>query len=451
MPAYVALTICVLCILYLYASDINSKPNVSSALWIPLLWMLIIGSRPVSVWLGIGVEMGSIEDYAEGSPLDRNIFSVLIASGLLVLFRRNILWSQFIRLNTWIFMFVLYCGVSILWSDVPFVAAKRWIKGIGNLVMVLIVLTDRDPVEALKTLIRRWTYVLIPLSVVLIKYFPEQGRSYDRWTGEARFSGVGSDKNALGYLCLISGLFLAWSLLKVWRVKELSGRKNETVFMALAFVMVCWLLYKANSATSLLVFMFGIVCLVLLGVSSVRKNLTLYVFVGGLTVAVLLSLVDVVGMGLDALNRDVTLTGRTELWKDLVSAGTDPLIGVGYESFWLGEEAKRLWKVYWWHPNQAHNGYLDMYLNLGAIGVLLLIGIIVAVYRHVKRSLASMFDEGSLRLTFLGAILLYALTEAAFKGLHPMWFVFLLLSMERPRSAEVVGSKQKNSTQGFPI
>lgn len=438
MPPYLVLTICIACILYLYLNEIRRESRVSHALWIPIVWLLIVGSRPVSVWFGSNAGMQSMEDYAEGSPLDRDIFAILIVSGLFVLLRRRISWSQFVRLNIFIVVFVVYCGISIVWSEVPFVAAKRWIKGIGNLVMVLIVLTDPHPVEAIKALIKRWAYALIPLSVVLIKYFPDLGRSYDLWTGEARFSGVGDDKNALGYLCLISGIFLVSNWLEAWGKKEATGRKYDLVVSAVIVAMVCWLLAMANSATSLVVFLFGIVCLGLLGVPSVRRNLGMWLSIGSASVAILISLVDVVALGSTALNRDPTLTGRADIWNSLLSAGTNPLIGVGYESFWFGEEAKHLWEVYWWHPTQAHNGYLEVYLNLGAIGIILLLGICFATYRYGKRSLASNFYEGRLRLTFLGAILLYAATEAAFKGLHPMWFVFLLLSVERPPAKHII-------------
>lgn len=424
---------------------------VSHALWIPVVWLLIVASRPVSVWFGSNIGMQSMEEYAEGSPLDRNIFAVLIISGLFVLMRRHISWSQFVRLNIWIVVFVSYCGISIAWSDVPYVAAKRWIKGIGNLVMVLIVLTDNNPVEAMKALIRRWAYALIPLSVVLIKYFPDLGRSYDLWTGEARFSGVGDDKNALGYLCLISGVFLVSNWLEVWGKKEATDKRGDAIVSVLIFAMVCWLLSKANSATSLVVFLFGIVCLGLLGISFVRKNLGMWLTVGGASIAVLVSLVDVVALGSTALNRDPTLTGRTEIWNSLLGAGTNPLIGVGYESFWFGVEAQHLWEVYWWHPTQAHNGYLEVYLNLGVIGIALLIGVFIATYRYGKRSLTYNFSEGRLRLTFLGAILLYAATEAAFKGLHPMWFMFLLLAMERPRLKEFVRSCRANHSFRSPL
>jgi O-antigen ligase len=131
-----------------------------------------------------------------------------------------------------------------------------------------------------------------------------------------------------------------------------------------------------------------------------------------------------------ALGRDMTLTGRTELWSDVLDMDTNPLIGTGYESFWLGDRLEKIWETNWWQPNQAHNGYLETYLNLGWIGLLLLIGVIIFTYRRICKSLIFDFDYGRLRLALLVIILVYNITEAGFKGLHMMWFSFLLITIE---------------------
>ena len=73
--------------------------------------------------------------------------------------------------NIWILVLFLYLGISILWSDFMGVSFKRWIRATGDLVMALVVLTEPAPYEAIKTLINRCAIVLIPLSLLFIKYF----------------------------------------------------------------------------------------------------------------------------------------------------------------------------------------------------------------------------------------------------------------------------------------
>jgi exopolysaccharide production protein ExoQ len=112
---------------------------------------------------------------------------------------------------------------------------------------------------------------------------------------------------------------------------------------------------------------------------------------------------------------------------------TSPVIGTGYESFWLGPRVEEIWGRYWWHPNQAHNGYVEVYLNLGMLGLFFLAGLIASVYKKIRQGLISELVYGRFRLTFLAIALIYNFSEAGFKGLHLMWFIFLIIGIEYPR------------------
>ena len=144
-------------------------------------------------------------------------------------------------------------------------------------------------------------------------------------------------------------------------------------------------------------------------------------------------LFNITGIAISALGRDPTLTGRTVLWKDVINMGTNFFLGAGYDSFWLGERRAKLWAMYWWHPTEAHNGYLEIYIELGIIGLTMLLGIIVTGFKRVKRSFIYDFEYGRLRMTFFLLALIYNITESGFKGLHLMWFIFLLSTVEGSR------------------
>ena len=91
----------------------------------------------------------------------------------------------------------LYCFISILWSDFPFVAFKRWIKVLGLPIMALIVLTEPDREEAVTRLMKRCAYVIVPVSILFIKYYPQWGRSFDLERG-AMNTGITENKNMFG-------------------------------------------------------------------------------------------------------------------------------------------------------------------------------------------------------------------------------------------------------------
>src|SRR6266436_7906117 len=209
-------------IFWLIARDVKRRPGLSRALWIPLIWAVILGSRPVSLWWGdSGQAIANIED---GSPTDRLVFQGLMVAGLVVLFKRRINLRAVISNNKWLFLYVAYLGISACWSDYPFISFKRWIKELGNVVMVLVVLSEIDPIDAAKAIFLRCAYILIPLSVIYIKYFPDVGRYYNRWTWTYSYGGVTTDKNMLGLTLVVSGIFLLWHLLDIYNDRLFKGR-----------------------------------------------------------------------------------------------------------------------------------------------------------------------------------------------------------------------------------
>jgi O-antigen ligase len=130
--------------------------------------------------------------------------------------------------------------------------------------------------------------------------------------------------------------------------------------------------------------------------------------------------------------RDMSFTGRTELWKQLLDININPIIGVGYDSFWLGERLAKLWDKYWWKPTEAHNGLLEVYIQLGLIGVACWLGVIFKTFKNIKKLLLIDFVFGKYALSYFIVFLLYNITEAAMKLDSIMWFVFLFFALYRP-------------------
>src|SRR5271165_5402787 len=174
MPAFLALLLWLVLLLGLLVFDPARERGTSVALWVPVIWLFIVGSRLPSQWLGgqVGIAAQALE---EGNPLDRTISSALILLAIGILMSRSFRWDQFFARNIALIAFLSFALVSVVWSDSSFVAFKRWFRDLGNYLVILVALSDRRPLEAVRTLLRRLFFLLIPLSVVLIKYYPEIG------------------------------------------------------------------------------------------------------------------------------------------------------------------------------------------------------------------------------------------------------------------------------------
>jgi len=428
-------------ILVLFALDREPKSRTSIALWLPVFWLLINASRPISVWLQVGPPQAASFD-VEGSPLDRDIYLVLIAAGIFVLLSRQTAVVRVLQANLLLLLFLFYCAVSCSWSAYPAIALKRWIKFLGDFMMVLIVLTDSERSPAVKRLLTRVGFVLVPLSILLIKYYPLMSRYYSLREGKMFVSGVAEDKNMLGLTCLVFGLGAWWRLLGIWREKKGRDRSRRLIAHFIILGTVLWLFSLANSATSASCFLAagGLMTLINL-FPAARKPLVVHLLVAAIVCGSFSVLfLDVGGGALQAMGRNPTLTGRTEIWKGLLDFTENPVFGTGFESFWLGERVAKIWASgeLLSGINESHNGYLELFFNLGWIGIALLGAIIVRGYLGIFRAFRQDPQTHSLQLAFFTAALTYNFTEAAYKAMSPMWFVFLLAVVVVPNAPSII-------------
>jgi len=387
------------------------------------------------VWFGFGQSFTTTDDYAEGSPFDRFIFLILITTAIAILVKRGINWGGLARNNKWLLIFFLYLGVSVLWSDYSFVSFKRWIKDLGNIVMALVVLTESHPVEALKSLLGKCCYVLIPVNILLVKYFPETGRYYNQWTYVSYYGGATMDKNMLGMTLFVLGVSQFWVLSELKPTRPGIIGKLQLAAHYVMPLMTFWLLYKSQSSTAVACTILALSLSTILRVPAISSRISRLVFFGFVSTVVFVVMQVTVNLGgflLGLLGRDFTFTGRTEIWDAVLSEDINPVFGTGYYSFWLGERVERLSEKYFYHLNEAHNGFIEIYLNNGLLGLFLL----AVLYYTASRRICADVTKGSriaaLQLSFLVAVAIYGITEAVFR-FGPIWFVFLLFVIEYTR------------------
>ena len=239
---------------------------------------------------------------------------------------------------------------------------------------------------------------------------------------------------------MIYGILFVWDLLSRKQLLETRDRRYEVLLSTLFLGMVVYLLSLAGSATSLATMTIGAATLVGLGSPLVsRRHLGKYVIALAATLIAIELMFGVYGEIVELLGRDPTLTDRTEVWKDTIALQSRPLTGMGFESFWLGSRLDWMWAKWWFRPHQAHNGYIETYLNLGFIGLVLFAAWIVSTFRKAAAGLTSEadFEFSRLRLALLLAILSHNYTEAIFKGVFLLWTMFDLIAINIPKGETV--------------
>jgi O-antigen ligase len=443
MPPSLALLIWFILLVALFWFDPAKDEKASVALWIPVTWLSFVGSRSPSLWLGVRHDASAAAALEEGNLVDRVIFSLLLLLAIAILVSRGFQWGEFFARNAALMAFLAFALFSVAWSDFPFVTFKKWFRDLGGYAVVLVALSDPRPLESLRTVLRRVCYLLIPLSMVLIKYYPGLGRVYSVW-GTVEYAGVSTSKNMLGVICLVSGVFLFWDTLLRWPEREQVHIKR-TILVNVAFlVMTLWLLHRSRSLTSTICLALG--CLIIaVAHSSVGNNRPGLLKVLAPT-SFFLYFILAVSFGMaaqlsEAVGRNATMGDRTRIWKILLSAHTNPVLGTGYQSFWLGS------RLEWFAAlasgdavQEAHNGYLAVYLELGLIGLFLICAFLTASYRTICKRLNHLTPLGSLGLAFWTILLFQDVTEQSFGG-GLLWLVFLTVALTVPDRAEdyVVG------------
>jgi len=198
---------------------------------------------------------------------------------------------------------------------------------------------------------------------------------------------------------------------------------------------MCWyLLLVANSATALFCAMLGSGLLLALRVPTLKRraaHIEPYALVAAALLFVLDSTFNFVELVVRSLGRDMTFTTRTDIWPIVVQYANNPILGAGFNTFWAGSRLIELQK----HELiggivQAHNGYLETYLNGGWVGIGLLGILIVATHERVRAELRSGGPDSAARLIFLVVAVVYNFSEASFNKLSLVWLLTVFAAMQ---------------------
>lgn len=327
----------------------------------------------------------------------------------------------------WLLIFIVSVAlVSVLWSP----DAVQTIRRFGAFAIATLVGYYLVVRYELARINRMLAYVLIIgtiLNYLWVFGLPQYGIDL---SVDSNWTGITSQRNVLGRLSVLSALVFS-----VAYREHRSMRLMYAAFLALQLPLVL----GTGSKTSLATFLITPFFLVIYQAFRARKTLYGAVAVtlfGGAIFGISVATASL-GQITRALDRDVTLTGRTVLWEDLISQGsTRPFTGYGWEAFWGGwfSPSHEIWITHNWLPPTAHNVFLDMFLSLGLLG---LIPYLVLVSRGIIRASRHVrYVDGAIGLWPLGffsMLMMISITESGVAGRTVFWPLLVVASVHGAR------------------
>jgi O-antigen ligase len=341
---------------------------------------------------------------ADGSPL---AFTVQASFYLVAFFFIALHWRTFIRgvwSAKWVLLLVLVAVASTVWSQQPLFTLRRSAVMLATTAFGIYFGSRFTVPQQLRLL--GWTCALVVITSFFMGIFLPQYGVDHLWCAGA-WQGVFYQKNTLGRAMVLSVVVFYFARPPAGKWVRWGGIAAALCLLALS-----------KSATGIVVLAVMVSTLPLL-YRLVRSKLTVAIpvsiVVGLVAVGLGFLLYTIVPSLLGMLQKDTTLTGRTALWHAiLISFAKRPWLGYGFNAFWSakGGSATVSQRVGWLAPS-GHNGFLDITLDLGILGLSVFVAGYVVLWRHALRLMRKNTGVDPIWLcTYLAFMPLYSLTES---------------------------------------
>ena len=375
--------------------------------------------------------LGSIESSCEAGDLQPDseaglvklIFTITYAVflGLLTLRWKRVLYV--LDNNKLILLLVGLTLVSCLWSEDFSTTLNRSIALLGT-TFFGVYLGSRYPLERL-VLLLGWALGLGGiLSILFAVGLPSLGTMCSSHEGAWR--GIYSHKNILGKAMVLS--------VTVFVLLLDSQKSKLTAWIGLSGSLM--ILIFSTSKSSLVI---AITILLLLPIYKTLRlqSEVLAPVILSMTILFLGSFILLFSNTesiLLSLGRDPTLTGRTELWEhSLEMVKNQIFLGYGYQSFWQGLDSYGgdIWLAIGWEAPHAHNGVIDLALDLGLVGaVVFLAGFLTNLIKAFFWARLSKNLSGLLPLLYLSYLFLANITESTLLERNNIfWVLYVAIAL----------------------
>jgi exopolysaccharide production protein ExoQ len=331
--------------------------------------MILYSAGPLPLLLSGGAGQGIDEQQAVATvdyTLQQSIFFInyFISLFLLIIRWKSAIWTFSKDRTIWPLM--LIAVGSIFWSFAPQVTRARSIALVGTSLFGMYLAARFTIREQLKLL--GWSFAIIILMcfafAIVIPYYGTMASGVHA----GAWRGIYVHKNVLGKIMGIGGL--------VFVLLAMDDKGKQWFAWGGLGLSFC-LLFLSKSSSSMINFLTAIALIPIYQTLRWRYHwmipavIAIVTLGGGLSL--LLNQNSAVLLG--AIGKDPTLTGRTDMWPYILEMiWKEPWLGYGYNGFWNDWDSPGayVWYAVSWTPPNAHSGFLDLWLDLGLAGVIIL-------------------------------------------------------------------------------
>jgi O-antigen ligase len=327
--------------------------------------------------------------------------------------------------------------ISFLWSNVPADTFRNSIVAWQTAFVGVYLASCYSIKEQLKLM--GWAFgIIVIVNFLYTLLFPGLGIDSEIHIGAWR--GIYSHKNVLSQMTTLSSLvFLFLSMI---------FRRYRYVVWGGLFLSVV-LLLLTTSKTALVVLITLVSLLQFYRALRWRnpKSVLILILITFIIASVVIVLIGNAELIVASLGKDITLSGRTELWHGVLDQiQKRPWLGYGRDGFWNGESNMHKivgsYVAFNYEAPHSHNGFLDLTADLGIVGLtLFLLSFSFAFYKAFHQARLNSTPEALWHITFLSFFFLYNLTESSLM-LHnsAIWtlYVSVTLSLNKKNYREKV-------------
>jgi O-antigen ligase len=372
----------------------------------------------IDVWL---VERGIDTRSTDGELLPQVIWGCVYAITIALLAKRfRGVWLA-CKENPTIPLLALLAFASTLWSDVPALTLRRSVALIGTTLLGIYVGLRYTTKEQLE-IYGRVSATVIVLSLATALLLPDYGVMI---TMDGAWRGVFVHKNVLARMMVLGAIVL-------WFESVLIQQRSRRWSRRLAAAAALAVLFCSHSVTGMAVAFVVVASVWLCHVATLRTRNSIAFLASGVLAGTALLLLVATNLTtvLDFWGRDTTLTGRTILWGYVASSILDRLaLGAGYSAFWAGPSGEAVQSAIGRVFVHAHNGYLDLALDLGATGLtLFLVTLALIARRAIRVRDTHLRSEKLWTIAVIVFTVSYNMTESAILTRNSVFWVILVAS-----------------------